>query len=137
MHKSLVIATLVALLPLVWCQCFTRNDSAILSADQLYYGQRKFTVSLLDSLQKARPHESLFFSPHSTYRALLLAYFGANGATEKSLKSTLHLDWAKSKADVSHAYALEKQARANRAEHQTVEFNSIDKLYFSKQVDVR
>lgn len=138
MNKSLVVAVaLVALVPLVWSQCLTRNDTSRLSADKLYYGQRKFSVKLLDALQKARPNESLFFSPHSTYRALLLAYFGAQGETEQSLKKTLQLDWANSKADVSHAYELEKQARANRAQHQSVEFNSVDKLYFSKQVELR
>lgn len=137
MNKSLVITALVALLPFIWCQCLTRNDTARLSADKLYYGQRKFSVKLLDTLQKARPNESLFFSPHSTYRALLLAYFGAKGETEKSLKSTLQLDWANSKADVSHAYELEKMARANRVQHQSVEFKSVDKLYFSKQIELR
>lgn len=137
MNKLFVIAALAAILPHVWCQCLTRNDTATLSADKLYYGQRKFSVNLLDALQKARPNESLFFSPHSTYRALLLAYFGAKGMTEQSLKQTLQLDWAKSKADVSHAYELEKQARLARAKHQTVEFNSVDKLYFSKQVEVK
>lgn len=137
MNRAIVIAVLVTLLPLVWSQCLTRNDTARLSADKLYYGQRKFSVSLLDALQKARPNESLFFSPHSTYRALLLAYFGAKGETEKSLKNTLQLDWANSKADVSHAYELEKQARANRGENQDVEFKSVDKLYFSKQVELK
>lgn len=137
MNKSLIITALVALLPLIWCQCLTRNDSARLYADKLYYGQRKFSVKLLDALQKARPNESLFFSPHSTYRALLLAYFGARGETEKSLQKTLQLDWANSKADVSHAYELEKQARTIRAQHQDIEFNSVDKLYFSKQVELK
>lgn len=137
MNKAIIIAALAALLPLVWSKCLTRNDTARLSADKLYYGQRKFSLSLLDALQKARPNESLFFSPHSTYRALLLAYFGAKGDTEQSLKNTLQLDWANSKADVSHAYALEKQARDNRVQHQTVEFKSVDKLYFSKQVEVK
>lgn len=137
MNKAIIFAVLVTLLPLVWSQCLTRNDTARLSADKLYYGQRKFSVSLLDALQKARPNESLFFSPHSTYRALLLAYFGARGETEKSLKQTLQLDWADSKADVSYAYDLEKQARANRGESQDVEFNSVDKLYFSQQVELK
>lgn len=137
MNKSIVIAAFAALLPLIWCQCLTRNDTVKLSADKLYYGQRKFSVNLLDALQKARPNESLFFSPHSTYRALLLAYFGAKGETEKSLKNTLQLDWAKSKADVSHAYELERHARAKRVQHQTVEFNSVDKLFFSKKVEVK
>lgn len=137
MDKSWVVIALMALFPLVWSQCLTRNDTARLSADKLYYGQRNFSVSLLNALQKATPNDSLIFSPHSTFRALLLAYFGANGDTEKSLAEVLHLDWAKSKADVEHAYVLERQARANRAEHQSVEFKSVDKLFFDKKVDLR
>lgn len=135
--KSVVVCALLILLPLVWCQCLTRNDSAILSADKLYYGQRKFSVNLLNALQKARQNESIFFSPHSTYRGLLLAYFGAQGETEKSLKNTLQLDWAKSKADVRYAYELERRARNKRSRRQTVEFNSVDKLYFSTQAEVK
>lgn len=135
--KSVVVCALLVLLPLVWCQCLTRNDSAILSADKLYYGQRKFSVNLLNALQKARQNESIFFSPHSTYRGLLLAYFGAQGETEKSLKNTLQLDWAKSKADVRYAYELERRARNKRSRRQTVEFNSVDKLYFSTQAEVK
>lgn len=135
--KSVVVCALLVLLPLVWCQCLTRNDSAILSADKLYYGQRKFSVNLLNALQKARQNESIFFSPHSTYRGLLLAYFGAQGETEKSLKNTLQLDWAKSKADVRYAYELERRARNKRSRRQTVEFNSVDKIYFSTQAEVK
>lgn len=135
--KSVVVCALLVLIPLVWCQCLTRNDSAILSADKLYYGQRKFSVNLLNALQKARQNESIFFSPHSTYRGLLLAYFGAQGETEKSLKNTLQLDWAKSKADVRYAYELERRARNKRSRRQTVEFNSVDKLYFSTQAEVK
>lgn len=137
MNKSIVLMAMIALVPLAWSQCLSRNDTTPLTADKLYYGQRKFSVALLDALQKARPNESLFFSPHSTYRALLLAYFGANGSTEESLKSALRLDWANTKADVSHAYELEKKARFNRIQHQTVEFNSVDRLYVSKQVELR
>lgn len=137
MNKSWITIALMALLPIAMSQCLTRNDADRLSADKLYYGQRKFTVALLDSLQKAAPDDSLIFSPHSTYRALLLAYFGAKGQTEKSLSEVLQLDWAKSKADVEHAYVLERQARANRAEHQTVEFKSVDKLFFDKKVELR
>lgn len=137
MNKLVIAVALIAVIPFVWSQCLTRNDTTRLSADKLYYGQRKFTVSLLDSLLKASPNESLIFSPHSTYRALLLAYFGAKGETEQSLKNTLRLDWANSKADVEYAYELEKKARANRVQHQTVEFNSVDKLYFNKEIKLR
>lgn len=94
--------------------------------DKLYY-EEKISVSLLHALQKARPNENLFFSPHSIYQALLLAYFGAKGETEKSLKKILQLDWAKSKADVSHVYELKEILQANRREYQTIEFNSVNK----------
>lgn len=137
MDKSFIFCALFALLPIVSCQCLNENDSIIQSADKLYYGQRKFSVNLLNALQKSRQNESVFFSPHSTYRGLLLAYFGAKGKTEKLLKSTLQLDWSKSKTDVRFAYEFERRARIKRIKRQSVEFNSIDKIYFSKQVSVK
>lgn len=138
MNTSLVTITLVALIPsLVWCQCFFPNNSIKITADKLYDGQRKFSVILLDALQKARPNESLFFSPHSTYRALLLTYFGSNGKTEQSLKNLLKLEQIKSKADIWYAYEFEKQARQNRVRRQSIEFTSVDKLYVSEQIEVK
>ncbi|XP_031628732.1 serine protease inhibitor 88Ea-like isoform X2 [Contarinia nasturtii] len=131
MNKAIIISVLVVFF---WLPYFTRSETAPISVDKLYYGQRKFCVGLLRAFQKVQPNETLFFSPHSIFRALLLKYLIAEGDVEKLLKKTLQLDWAKSKADVSHAYKLEKLARANCRENQTVEFNSVDKLYFSNQV---
>lgn len=138
MNSSLVIIALAAIIPsLVWCQCFTQNNSIKITADKLYDGQRKFSVILLDALQKARQNESLFFSPHSTYRALLLTYFGASGKTEQSLKNLLQLEQSKSKADIWYAYEFEKRARQNRVRRQSIEFTSVDKLYVSEQIEVK
>lgn len=138
MNSSLVIIALAAIIPsLVWCQCFTQNNSIKITADKLYDGQRKFSVILLDALQKARQNESLFFSPHSTYRALLLTYFGASGKTEQSLKKLLQLEQRKSKADIWYAYEFEKRARQNRVRRQSIEFTSVDKLYVSEQIEVK
>lgn len=138
MNSSVVTIALVALIPsFVWSQCFTQNNSVKITADRLYDGQRKFSVVLLDALQKARPNESLFFSPHSTYRALLLTYLGANGKTEQSLKKLLHLEQSKSKADIWYAYEFEKRARQNRVRRQSIEFTSVDKLYVSEQIEVK
>ena len=138
MNSLFVIVSVVSVMPsLVWCQCFTQNNSIKITADKLYDGQRKFSVILLDALQKARPNESLFFSPHSTYRALLLTYFGANGKTEQSLKKLLQLEQSKSKADIWFAYEFEKRARQNRVRRQSIEFTSVDKLYVSEQIDVK
>lgn len=118
-------------------QCLSDDDNIKSTPDKLYLGQRNFSVSLLDALQAATPSESLFFSPHSTYHALLMAYFGARGDTEAALKKTLRLDWAENKAEVSKAYHLEHTARKIRAENQSVEFHSIDKIYVAKEVEVR
>lgn len=138
MNSSLVIIALAAIIPsLVWCQCFTHNYSIKITADKLYDGQRKFSVILLDALQKARQNESLFFSPHSTYRALLLTYFGASGKTEQSLKKLLQLEQSKSKADIWYAYEFEKRARQNRVRRQSIEFTSVDKLYVSEQIEIK
>lgn len=136
---KIIIAVLAAVLALliVWLPDFSKNDTANISADQLYYGQRKFSANLLHSLQKVRPNGSLFVSPHSIYRALLLVYFGSNGESEESLKKALQLDWANSKADVWRAYELEKLGRSNNRDHQSVEFNSVDKLYFSCDVKLK
>lgn len=133
----LIITVCVCLLPVIHTQCLSDDDTVKSTADQLYLGQRKFSVSLLDALQHATPGESLFFSPHSTYHALLMAYFGARGETEAALKKTLQLDWATNKAEVSQAYHLEHRARELRSVNQTVEFHSVDKIYFSQETDVK
>lgn len=134
----LVMVIGVTLVPTVCrAQCLSDDDTIKSTADKLYLGQRNFSVSLLDALQVATPSESLFFSPHSTYHALLMAYFGAQDETEAALKKTLQLDWATNKAEVSKAYHLEHTARKIRAENQSVEFHSIDKIYVAKEVEIR
>lgn len=121
----------------VSAQCLSEDDHVKTTSDKLYLGQRKFSVALLDALQTATPTESLFFSPHSTYHALLLAYFGAKGETEEALKNVLQLDWAASKAEVSRAYHLEHTARKIRSMNQSVVFHSVDKMFVSTQTEVR
>lgn len=137
---TLLVAVLisVALLPIATrAQCLSDDDTVKSTADKLYLGQRNFSVSLLDALQAATPSESLFFSPHSTYHALLMAYFGAQGETEAALRKTLRLDWATNKAEVSKAYHLEHTERKIRAENRSVEFHSVDKIYVAKEVEIR
>lgn len=134
MNKAIIIAVLAVLLSLFWLPYYTKTDTSEISADQLYYGQGKFFVNLLHALKKVKPNETIFFSPHSIFRALLLNYFIADGEKEELFKKALQLDWAKSKDDVRRAYELEKLARTNCQENQAVQFNSVEKLYFSNQV---
>ncbi|KAH8359163.1 hypothetical protein KR093_004876, partial [Drosophila rubida] len=102
----------------------------------LYRGQQEFSVAMLDAIRKATPNENVFFSPYSTYHALLLAYFGATGQTERELATALRLGWAPSKETVRSAYRLEKQDRALRAKDMPLEFSSADRLYFDERVQL-
>lgn len=73
----------------------------------------------LDSLKKAALIESrdnIFFSPHSLHQALSLAYFGARGTTEESLKKALRIPDQLSKVDVQRYYAFERSLNEMRSE---------------------
>lgn len=86
-----------------------QSKESNVTVGRLYYPRLKFAISLLEALQKEEAKENILFSPHSVYRTLLLAYFGAAGETETAFKNTLGLDWFKSKADVENLYQLEKK----------------------------
>lgn len=91
----------------------------------------------MKSLQKAAPTKSHFFSPHSTYRALLLAYFGAEGSTRESLERALYLDWATNESQVANAYQQESIAQSARSFGDQIQFNSVDKLYVTKTAELK
>ncbi|XP_060646232.1 serine protease inhibitor 88Ea-like [Drosophila nasuta] len=130
---SLMLLVLPALLHAELCGIQTSPDMGA-TRPNLYRGQQEFTVAMLDAIRKATPNENVFFSPYSTYHALLLAYFGATGETEKELANALRLNWAQSKETVRSAYRLEKQDRALRAKSMPLEFSSADRLYFDEGV---
>ncbi|XP_059620814.1 serine protease inhibitor 88Ea-like [Phlebotomus argentipes] len=122
-------------------QCVSENDvSGVFNKDakaNLYMGQQAFTVALLNATNRATPNENVFFSPYSTYHALLLAYFGARNQTETGLKKVLNLEWADSKFDVMQAYRIETQQRARRSQNSSVDFTSADRLFFAPKVEVK
>lgn len=120
-------------------QCISDDDAAPAkkgSRINLYTGQQNFTALLLGAINKATPNENIFFSPYSTYHALLLAYFGAQQQTEDSLRNVLHLNWAKTKLDVMQAYRLEHRLRGQRAANSSNEFNAVDKIYVSEDAQL-
>lgn len=103
-------------------------------------GQSQFTVSVMMTLMKDNPETNIFFSSHSSYRALLLAYMGSTGATEQALKKHLFLDWANDKTNVANAYKFEwltKQVRTAARVGKAVRFNSVDKLYLANSVQLK
>lgn len=76
-------------------QCLTANDNQPPNPKGklgLYTGQQAFSLALLQAINQLTPTENLFFSPYSTYHALLLAYFISANQTENYLKKTLRLD---------------------------------------------
>lgn len=88
-------------------------------------------------MQKTSPETNHIFSPHSTYRALLLAYFGADGDTKKSLERALHLNWATDKSDVSNAHKSEMKARTERNFGQNMKFSSADKVFVTYKAEMK
>ncbi|XP_030376563.1 serine protease inhibitor 88Ea isoform X2 [Scaptodrosophila lebanonensis] len=133
--KLLATSIVVALLlPAALCADLCSESSAnfLMHRGDLYRGQQEFTVSMLEAIRKAKPDENIFFSPYSTYHALLLAYFGAGSETEKELVKTLRLEWASSKEAVRSVYNWEKQMRAVRSENMPLEFGSADRIYFDQ-----
>lgn len=101
------------------------------------YPELKFAISLLNLLQKNEPNESIFYSPHSVYTTLLMAYFGAGGETEIELKKLLLLSADTSKADTEYAYTWKKEQQFNRFQNQSIEYTSVEKFYVQTGIQVR
>lgn len=102
------------------------------SRSQLYRGEQSFTLNMLRAINQTAPHGNVFYSPYSTYHALLLAYFGAAGRTEQELRDVLQLNWARNKNEVFQAYRLEKQLRRLRDQNAAITFRSVDKVYVTQ-----
>lgn len=92
---------------------------------------------MLKALKSSSPNENIFFSPYSTFHALLLAYFGAKGNTERELRNVLNLNWTNSKFDVMQAYRLEETLRNRRATNSSVVFRTADKIFVSKDAGLK
>lgn len=119
--------------------CLSDNDVDAVPKtiySDLYRGEQSFTISMLSAIQHATPNENVFFSPYSTYHALLLAYFGARNHTERELVEALNLQWATDKNHVHRAYRIEKQQRFVRSKKMPLKFASADKIYFNEDIKV-
>lgn len=105
-------------------------------SDDLYRGQRYFAGNMLDSLRQLHPKENLFFSPHSTYKMLLLAYLGANGKTQQSMAEGMFLEYARLEDKSSLVSAYKRAARARRS-RSSIKLNSVDKVYITKDAQLK
>lgn len=104
---------------------------------RLYRGQSSFALSMLKTLEKQNPQKNHIFSPHSTYRALLLTYFGIEGKTKNAMEKSMHMDWAEGRSDVADAYKAELMARSERFLGHPLQFNSVDRVYVSQNVELK
>ncbi|CAB3370529.1 Hypothetical predicted protein [Cloeon dipterum] len=106
--------------------------------------QRAFSAEMLRHLGSRDESatglgSNLFFSPYSTYMALLLAYFGAANNTEEVLQHGLHLDNVE-KERVMEAYQMERffqGTRAGKSDPSNYELNSANRLYFSDHLNLK
>ncbi|CAH0556515.1 unnamed protein product [Brassicogethes aeneus] len=133
---------LVVLLKFSNQQCFSLNDKATpnrKSHADLYAGQQEFSLTLLNAINKFMPNENLFFSPYSTYHALLLTYFMAGKQTENYLKKVLKLDLheKEEKLDIFNAYKLDKFLTQLMAKDAPFEFTNANKIYVADNIPIR
>lgn len=146
--KSLptIVLLLVALTARgIYGQCLAENDNIQhtkadnpQSRNRLYKGESIFTLKLLEAINAATPTKNVFFSPYSLYHVLLLAFFGARSETKKLLRTGLELHWTEDKPVVWQAYNIGKKSLAARfGQNDDIQFTSVDKLFFGKQVAVR
>lgn len=136
-HITIIAILAFSFIASSFSQCLTENDSIQPfnkdARSNLYHGQQTFTLNMLKALQNTSPSENIFFSPYSTFHALLLVYFGAKGNTETELRNVLNLNWTNSKFDVMQAYRLEESLRKRRAANASVVFRTADKIFVSKE----
>ncbi|XP_057664453.1 serine protease inhibitor 88Ea-like isoform X1 [Diorhabda carinulata] len=103
----------------------------------LYSGQQEFSLALLHAVNKVLPNENLFFSPYSTYHALLMAYFLSGRQTENYLKKVLRLNANQEKSDLYAAYKIDKFSTQLFAKNASYEFTSANKIYVENDVPVK
>uniref|UniRef100_A0A0A9WH51 Serpin B3 n=1 Tax=Lygus hesperus TaxID=30085 RepID=A0A0A9WH51_LYGHE len=134
---------MLAALPAIHSQCLSDNDAALPqdpnSRLALFEGQQRFTLNILNHIIEANPTENIFFSPHSVYNALLLAYFAAANQTEASIKKTLALPDNETKLNTMRAYGVEKYFQEMRSVNgsESYELSSANRLFISPKQEVR
>ncbi|XP_063976835.1 serine protease inhibitor 88Ea-like isoform X2 [Diachasmimorpha longicaudata] len=138
-------ALLIATITRTNSQCLTGNDSpqAMNPSAKNLLTASKFNFSL-DAFRKSAAIESkdnLFFSPHSLHEALTLAFFGARGTTEESLRRALQIPQELSKIDVQRTYSLDRAFKKVQEDlgntSSSYELKTANRLYISNAKKVR
>lgn len=127
----------------ITAQCLTGNDNPQRmnpsSNDMLITARLGFGLDALRKASVIESQDNLFFSPHSLYEALTLAYFGARGTTEQSLKNALQIPQELSKIDVRQANAFDKTIKSLQMINSTptYEYESANRLWISSQKNIK
>lgn len=105
MKKFVLVAAFAALI------------SSALSHDVQPNPELQFACSMFKKLAEAKKRENILFSPHNTYRILVLFFFGADGDTKKSLEETLQLDQIGSEEELRRAYIIDEPELKKKKKH--------------------
>lgn len=137
-----IVFVLLAFVSCISGQCLTAKDDRPTNINKesefsIYHGQQSFSLDMLRQVQRNYPTSSIFFSPYSTYHALMLAYFIANNGTEQSIKSLLRIPQDQDKIDVLQALRFEKYLRTMSETNQTYEFESANRIFVASDAGVR
>jgi len=116
----LQMISLLSAIGMISAQCLTGDDIPSMqdptSRASLMDARFGFALDSLKQTVLIELKDNIFFSPHSIHQALSLAYFGARGTTEESLKRALHIPNELSKVDVQRYYAIEKALNEMRSQ---------------------
>ncbi|XP_049821996.1 serine protease inhibitor 88Ea isoform X2 [Aethina tumida] len=121
-------------------QCFSPNDNELpnrRTRAELYGGQQEFSLTLLNAINKLMPNENLFFSPYSTYHALLITYFMSGKQTESYLKKVLRFKPDEGKIDIVNAYKVDKFQTQLMARDAPFEFTNANRIYVADNIPIR
>ncbi|XP_044006548.1 serine protease inhibitor 88Ea-like isoform X2 [Aphidius gifuensis] len=144
--KMLSVLLFISILSTINCQCLTSNDSPTTGDENskalLTMAELNFALDSLDKVALIEARDNVFYSPHSIHEALVLAYFGARGETEKNLKKALKIPEELSKIDIQRSYALDKSIKQfakslQNSSETNYEFTTANRLYISSGKMIR
>ncbi|XP_043677268.1 serine protease inhibitor 88Ea-like isoform X1 [Vespula pensylvanica] len=127
----------------IMAQCLTGEDNPVMmnprSKTMLDEGRYEFAIDALKKTAEIQTSDNIFFSPDSIHSALTLAYFGARGNTETSLKKALHIPDDLSKIDVMRYYAFEKSIKQKKEDNGSAnyEYKSANRLWVTNARKLR
>lgn len=148
MWRLLSVALLLAAIPGCYMQCLTADDSgadATLARAAYVRGSHEFSIDLFRALYWGgeTAERNLFFSPHSLWSALSLAYFGAEGETRTAMEEAMGLANL-TKAEVMAAFRAvtdkDKPAAGWQPGDPSKSLNTLrvaNRLYFDRTEPVR